>query len=255
MALLQPAVQTLQNMKYVLNLFRRVGTLMAVNSDQFFYAGSFILATHQWFHDKATMVNKLGSVEVSMNLNVMDPRLIAIAAALIVIVAVGAWLYVRKRRGTTADLRKKFGPEYDRAVLAHGSKAEGKLADREKRINQLNIRDLDSMEHERYSKQWEAVQSRFVDSPKGAVAEADDLVSYVMKARGYPVADFEQRAADISVDHPRVVENYRSAHEIALRAGKEGATTEDLRTAMIHYRSLFEELVQVPVAVERKEVA
>jgi hypothetical protein len=115
-----------------------------------------------------------------------------------------AWLFVRKRRGTTAGLRQKFGPEYDRAVLTHGSerKAEAKLADREKRIEKLDIRDLDSMEHERYSKQWQAVQSRFVDSPKGAVAEADDLVSAVMKARGYPVSDFDQRAADISVDHP-----------------------------------------------------
>ena len=190
-----------------------------------------------------------------MNFNLIDPRVIAVAAAVIVIATVAAWLYVRKRRGTTADLRQKFGPEYERAVLAHGSKAEAKLADREKRIEKLNIRDLDSMEHERYSKQWQAVQSRFVDSPKGAVAEADDLLSSVMKARGYPVADFDQRAADISVDHPRVVENYRLAHQIALRVGKDEATTEDLRTAMIHYRSLFEELVQVRVAIERKEVA
>jgi len=153
-----------------------------------------------------------------MNLNLMDPMLIALAAAVIVIVAAVAWLYVRKRRGTTAGLRQKFGPEYDRAVLTHGSerKAEAKLADREKRIEKLNIRDLDSMERERYSKQWQGVQSRFVDSPKGAVAEADDLVSSVMKTRGYPVSDFDQRAADMSVDHPRVVENYRSAHAIAL---------------------------------------
>ena len=192
-----------------------------------------------------------------MNLNLMDPRLIALAAAVVVIIAAVAWLYVRKRRGTTAGLRQKFGPEYDRAVLTHGSerKAEVKLADREKRVEKLNIRDLDSMERERYSRQWQDVQSRFVDSPKGAVAEADDLVSSVMKARGYPVSDIDQRAADISVDHPRVVENYRSAHEIALRVGKDQASTEDLRTAMIRYRSLFEELVQVPVAVERKEVA
>jgi hypothetical protein len=196
-------------------------------------------------------------MEDSMNMNLMDPRLIALAAAVIVIVAVVAWLYVRKRRGTTAVLRQEFGPEYERAVLTHGSerKAEAKLADREKRIEKLNIRDLDPMEHERYSKQWQTVQSRVVDSPKGAVAEADNLVSSVMKARGYPVSDFDQRAADISVDHPRVVENYRSAHEIALRVGKDQATTEELRTAMIHYRSLFEELVQVPTAVEQKEVA
>lgn len=190
-----------------------------------------------------------------MNWNLRDPRLIALAGVLLVVVAVLVWLYVRQRKITTAGLRQKFGPEYDRAVLAHGSKAEAKLADREKRIEKLNIRDLDAMEHERYSKQWQAVQARFVDSPKGAVAEADDLVSSVMKVRGYPVADFEQRAADISVDHPRVVENYRSAHEIALRVGKDAATTEDFRTAMIHYRSLFEELVHVPTIVETKQVA
>src|SRR5271165_40715 len=147
-------------------------------------------STQRDFYDKADFANKLGFVEVSMNLNWTDPRLIALALALVVIVAVVAWMYVRKRRSTTAGLRQKFGPEYDRAVLAHGSKAEAKLADREKRIDKLNIRDLDAMEHERYSKQWQAVQSRFVDSPKGAVAEADDLVCSVMKVRGYPVADF-----------------------------------------------------------------
>ncbi len=113
----------------------------------------------------------------------------------------------------------------------------------------------DPMERERFSKQWESVQSRFVDSPTGAVTEADDLVASLMKSRGYPVSDFDQRAADISVDQPRLVENYRSAHEIALRVVKDAATTEDLRTAMIHYRSLFVELVQVPTIVERKEVA
>ena len=184
-----------------------------------------------------------------MNPILLDPKLIALVAVLIVIIAALAWLYVRKRRSTTADLRHKFGSEYNRAVLTHGSerKAEAKLTDREKRIEELHIRQLDSMEHERYAKQWQAVQSRFVDSPKGAVAE--------MKARGYPVSDFDQRAADISVDHPRVVENYRSAHEIALRVGKNAATTEDLRTAMIHYHSLFEELVQVPAGVEKKDAA
>jgi hypothetical protein len=192
-----------------------------------------------------------------MNLNLMDPKVIALAVAVILIIAVLVLLYMRKRRSTTADLRKKFGPEYDRAVRVHGTerKAEAKLEDREKRVEKLNLRDLDPMERERFTKHWESVQSRFVDSPKGAVAEADDLVSSLMKVRGYPVSDFDQRAADISVDHPRVVENYRSAHEIALRVGKDGSTTEELRTAMIHYRSLFDELVQVPVIVERKEVA
>ena len=192
-----------------------------------------------------------------MNEYLLDPKFIMLAGVVILVIAVVAWLYVQKRRSTTAGLRQKFGPEYERAVRQQGSerKAEAKLADRQVRVDKLNIRDLDPMERERFSKQWKSVQSRFVDSPRGAVAEADDLLSSLMKARGYPVSDFDQRAADISVDHPRVVENYRSAHEIALRVGKNGASTEDLRTAMIHYRSLFEELVQLPMIVERKEVA
>jgi hypothetical protein len=191
-----------------------------------------------------------------MNPHLLDPKFIMLAGVVILVIAVLAWLYVQKRRRTTAILRQRFGPEYERAVRQQGSerKAEAKLADRQERVEKLNIRDLDPMERERFSKQWESVQSRFVDSPKGAVAEADDLLSSLMKTRGYPVSDFDQRA-DISVDHPRVVENYRSAHDIALRVGENGASTEDLRTAMIHYRSLFEELVQVPTIVERKEVA
>jgi hypothetical protein len=192
-----------------------------------------------------------------MTLDLLNPKLIVLAVGAILMIAVLAWLYVRKRRNTTAELRQKFGPEYDRAVLKHGSerKAEAKLTDREKRVGELTLRVLNPIEHERFSKQWKEVQSRFVDSPKGAVAEADDLVSSLMKTRGYPVSDFDQRAADISVEHPRVVENYRSAHEIALRAGKDVATTEDLRTAMIYYRSLFEELMRTPTTVEKKEVA
>jgi hypothetical protein len=206
---------------------------------------------------RRNFVSKTWFVEDSMNLNLMDPKFMALVVVVILIIAVLAWLYVRKRRTTTADLRQRFGPEYERAVRQHGSerKAEAKLEDREKRVEKLNIRDLDPMEHERFLQRWESVQSRFVDSPKGAVAEADDLVSSLMKTRGYPVSDFDQRAADISVDHPRVVENYRSAHEIALRVGTSGATTEDLRTAMIHYRSLFEELVQVPATIEKRAVA
>jgi hypothetical protein len=188
-----------------------------------------------------------------MNPNLQDPRLI-VAAVLILIIAGLAWLYVRQRRSTTAGLRQRFGTEYERAVLEHGSarNAEANLADREERVEKLNIRDLDPTEHERFVKRWESVQSRFVDSPKGAVTEADALVSFLMGTRGYPVSDFDQRAADVSVDHPRVVENYRSAHEIALRVWKNEATTEDLRTAMIHYRSLFEELVQVPTIVTNR---
>ena len=192
-----------------------------------------------------------------MNPHLLDPKFIMLAGVVILVIVVLAGLYLQKRRSTTAGLRQKFGPEYERAVQKHGSerKAEVKLANRQDRVEKLNIRDLDPVERERFSTQWESVQSRFVDSPRGAVAEADDLVSSLMKTRGYPVSDFDQRADDISVDHPRVVENYRSAHHIALQVGTNGASTEDLRTAMIHYRSLFEELVQVPTIAETKEVA
>jgi hypothetical protein len=192
-----------------------------------------------------------------MNLHLMDTNLMVLAAVGILLVAALVWLYVARRKSTTAKLRKKFGPEYDRAVGIHGAgrKAELKLEDREKRVEKFKIRELDPVEREHYLKLWESVQSHFVDSPKGAVTEADDLVSALMKTRGYPVSDFDQRAADISVDHPRVMENYRSAHEIAVRVGKDEATTEDLRMAMIYYRSLFEELAKAPATVERKEVA
>ena len=181
-----------------------------------------------------------------MNLHMMDPKLIAVAVATFLLIVLAVALYVRKRRQTTTELRDRFGPEYDRVVGQNGSqrKAEAKLADRETRVEMLKIRSLDQLERERYVGEWQAVQSRFVDYPKGAVTEADELVSSLMRTRGYPVADFDQRSADISVDHPLVVENYRSAHNIALRLGRGEASTEDLRTAMIHYRSLFNELVQ-----------
>ena len=189
-----------------------------------------------------------------MNLNPMDPKLIALAVVVVLIIVVGVAFYMRKRKHTTAELRDRFGPEYDRAVKQHGSerKAEAKLTDRETRVELLKIRELDVTERERYLAQWKAVQSRFVDYPKGAVTEADELVCSLMQTRGYPVTDFEQRAADISVDHPRVVENYRSAHAVALQLGKGEASTEDLRTAMIHYRSLFDELVQVQIPADRR---
>ncbi len=189
-----------------------------------------------------------------MNLNLMDPKLIALGVVLVVLVIVAIALYVRKRNHTTAELRDRFGPEYDRAVKQHGSerKAEAKLADRETRVDLLQIRSLDLAERERYLAQWQAVQSRFVDYPKGAVTEADELISSLMQTRGYPVSDFDQRAADISVDHPRVVENYRSGHNIALRLGSGEASTEELRTAMIHYRSLFDELVRVQTPADKR---
>jgi hypothetical protein len=182
-----------------------------------------------------------------MDINWTDPKMIALVVGVLLVIALGVALYMRKRSHTTAQLKNRFGPEYDRAVRQHGSerKAEAKLADRETRVEQLKIRDLDVAERTRFLAQWQTAQARFVDYPKGAVTEADELVSSLMQTRGYPVADFDQRAADISVDHPRVVENYRSAHAIALRLRLGEVSTEDLRTAMIHYRSLFDELVQV----------
>src|ERR1700681_4161097 len=158
----------------------------------------------------------------------MDPELMALALGVILVLAVLGWLYMRRRRTTTAELRQRFGTEYERAVREHGSerRAEAQLADREKRVERLKIRDLEPTERERFSGQWHSSQSRFVDDPKRAVTEADELVSSLMQTRGYPVADFNQRAADISVDHPRLVANYRSAHEIAFRLGQGEASTE-----------------------------
>jgi len=193
-----------------------------------------------------------------MDLNsLLDPRLIALVAVAAVVAGGLVWLSVRQRRRLTADLRKRFGSEYDQAVRDHGSarRAEAELAGRAKRVQGLNIRDLDPAQRDRFSFQWQALQSRFVDEPKGAVAEADTLVSSVMQARGYPVLDFKQRAADISVHHPHVVANYRSAHEIAARLGEGDASTEELRTAMIHFRSLFGELMHLPNAAAMKAVA
>ncbi len=180
-----------------------------------------------------------------MNLNLSNPTLIALAVAAVLIIVFAVAMYTRSRRNHTAKLRDRFGPEYERAVSQHGSerKAEAQLADRETRVERLKIRELDATERARYLAQWQIVQARFVDYPKGAVTEADELVCSLMQTRGYPVSDFEQRAADISVDHPRVVENYRSAHSIAMRLGSGEVSTEDMRTAMIHYHSLFDDLL------------
>ena len=181
-----------------------------------------------------------------MQFDMTNPVLIASAAVVVLILVVGFVFYIRKRRRTSAGLRTRFGPEYGRAVVTHGSerKAEAKLTDRETRVEGMTLRDLSTAERARFSADWLAVQSRFVDHPKGSVTEADELISALLVERGYPVADFERRAADISVNHPRLVEYYRSAHGVAVRLGKEEASTEELRTAMIQYRSLFEDLLE-----------
>ncbi len=181
---------------------------------------------------------------------------ILVAVAVVVIIAGALWSYMQRRRST--DLHRRFGPEYDREVHTRGRReAERELERREKRVQALDIRPLSREDREAFASEWKSVQTRFVDDPGGAIRDADRLVGEVMRERGYPVADFNQRTADISVDHPRVVEHYRSAHDIALAQADGKASTEDLRQAMVHYRALFEDLLgeRVRVAGRSEEVA
>jgi hypothetical protein len=166
---------------------------------------------------------------------------ILIAAAAIVVVA----LVILSRKRRSQRLRERFGPEYDRAVQARGdaTKAELELIKREERVHGLSIKPLSAEARAGYSREWSEVQRRFVDDPALAVTEADALVNRVMEGRGYPMADFDQRTADISVNYPGLVQNYRSARTIAQRHTRGEAGTEDLRQAMVHYRSLFDELL------------
>jgi hypothetical protein len=154
------------------------------------------------------------------------------------------WQMLARRR--TTRLQERFGPEYDRTIGSAESKrdAEAELRGREERRQQLEIRPLTQTARDRYTNQWEVVQAQFVDEPRAAVASADELIQSVMAERGYPMADFDQRAADISVDHPTVVENYRQGRRLSSATGNADGATEDLRQAMRHYRALFEELVQ-----------
>ena len=174
----------------------------------------------------------------------MDTLTIGIIALIAVGIIVALVLYLDRRRSTA--LRERFGPEYERAVGEVGDKrkAEAELAAREKRVRKFQIRALTPEERARFSDSWKQAQALFVDAPSEAAAQADILVKELMQARGYPMGDFEQRAADISVDHPELVNNYRAARDIALRNNAGQATTEEIRQAMVHYRSLFDELLE-----------
>jgi hypothetical protein len=182
---------------------------------------------------------------------------ILIAAAAVLIVAMVAWGMMKRKQ--TKQLQSQFGPEYDRTVEAADNKktAESELAARRGRREQLDIRPLSSAARERYIEQWQIVQAQFVDNPSGAVASADQLIQSAMADRGYPVEDFETRAADVSVDHPDVVENYREGHRLAQKSADGDGSTEDLRQAMRHYRALFDDLVEPtvdePMARERND--
>jgi hypothetical protein len=186
-----------------------------------------------------------------MNLTALSSLQIGIFIAIAVVIAAGVGIAVLVRKRRTRRLRTQFGgDEYTRAVREGGSrqKAEAALDKRTDRVEGLHIRPLGAADRARFIDAWTRVQARFVDGPGGAVTDADQLLGDVMFTRGYPVSDFEQRAADISVDHPQVLANYRAAHDTALRQTRGQASTEDLRQAMIHYRTLFEELVAEPEA-------
>jgi hypothetical protein len=184
-----------------------------------------------------------------MNIN---PQWIWIAAAAVAVLLIIGLIAAGARRSRRAALRDHFGAEYDRAVEAAGSKtrAEEELVSRAEEVKTFDIRPLTAAERGRYGDEWRSIESRFVDRPTTAVVEADELIADVMRTRGYPMADFEKHAALLSVKHPRVVEHYRSGHDIIDRHGRGAASTEDLRQAILHYRTLFEELVNDGAAAD-----
>lgn len=168
---------------------------------------------------------------------------VVIAACVVIAIALVA--VVARQQQQRAQLRQTFGPEYERTMRERGNRrdAERELAGRYERRRGLDIRPLSAEQRDVYAREWTEVQARFVDMPADAVRDADSLLSRVLRERGYPVGDFEQRSADVSVDHPGVVDNYRRAHAISKRSAAGQASTEDLRQAMVHYRSLFNELL------------
>lgn len=181
-----------------------------------------------------------------MNMNTIPINTLLLGAILLLLV-IGAIVWMVMQRQRSRRLQGRFGTEYNRAVKEFGgrAKAERELAKREERVSGLRIVPLSEAEAARFAKAWNALQGRFVDDPKMAVAEADRLVRELMLKRGYPMGDFERRAADISVDHPAVVSNYRAAQAIAVREARGAADTEELRKAVVHYRTLFDELLEV----------
>ena len=193
------------------------------------------------------------------NLDMSNPAVIGVIClvALIIVLAV-VWVVVRRRnQRRTEELRTRFGPEYDLALRQHGSrsKAETDLLDRVNRVNGMTIHSLNEADRERYLAEWEAIQARFIDHPRGAVTEADELINSILKARGYEGGAFDRRVANLSVHHANLVEPYRRANAVTVGAGKNEATTEELRSAMILYRALLEELLQSNAPVTRREAA
>ena len=179
--------------------------------------------------------------------------IILAGVVVLVVIALAAWFSYKKKK-QSLRLQERFGPEYGRSVddLGSRTKAESELKAREKRVERLTIVPLSPSDAARFSQTWKDLQGRFVDNPKGAVAQADQLVRELMQKRGYPMGDFERRAADISVDHPEVVAHYREAQAIAVRDERGEADTEELRKAVVHYRALFDELLEVREARQER---
>jgi hypothetical protein len=178
-------------------------------------------------------------------MNAMDSQTqMIVGVVVIALIALAAYLFYRKSQSDR--LEHRFGPEYGRAVKELGGKdkAETELRTREKRVARLNIVPLAPEDAAKFTQAWKVLQGRFVDDPTGVVFQADELVRELLAKRGYPIADFERRAADISVDHPEVVSNYRAAQAIAARDRRGEASTEELRKAVVHYRALFAELLE-----------
>ena len=186
----------------------------------------------------------------------MSPSLV-VAVVVVVLLLIAIWAWMASARSRHEKLQSRFGPEYDRALEAAGSRkeAEHELEARARRVEAFDIRPLAADERQRFLDRWRAAQAQFVDDPSQAVSAGSRLVNEVMQARGYPVGDFEQRAADLSVDHAAVVSNYRAAQALVVRNDQRLASTEDLRQAMVHFRALFEDLLGVSDNQEHKELA
>jgi hypothetical protein len=191
-------------------------------------------------------------------MNMMNIDLASLAMAIgavvaLLLIAIAVAVVVIQQRKKSALLRTRFGPEYELAVRETGSRKKGEesLHSRVKRVEQFKIRDLTVAERDRYRGEWEEVQSRFIDHPRGAVTEADELVNSLLVARGYPAGGFAQQAADVSVNHSSLVGPYRTATGITSRAGKNEATTEEMRAAIIHYRTLFDALLGAKIPAEQ----
>jgi len=176
----------------------------------------------------------------------VDSQTLMLVGTVVVVLLIGVAVWAYTRRTRRVSLRERFGPEYERTVQAVGqTRAEAVLRERTDRVSRFNLHKLTQDQADAFASEWRRIQARFVDDPQGAVGEADQLVTQVMTARGYPLEDFDQRADDLSVDHPVVVQNYRAARAMALRRQRNEAGTEEMRQAVVNYRALFDELLEV----------